>query len=116
MNSGIVGVHDRRLEQLPMSASQLLKSAERDTVGPEVILRIVGTREPPPRMVIQVAITGTAAVQIQGRVARDAPWQDVGSAHSESTLFHIDAVQFLRAVTSGMAGSASVSVWAVWGW
>ena len=99
-----------------MSVSHLLKSTERDTIGPEVMLRIVGTREPPARMVIQVDVAGTASVQIQGRVARDAPWQDVGPAHSASALFHIEAVQFLRAVASRVAAGTTVSVWAVWGW
>jgi hypothetical protein len=29
---------------------------------------------------------------------------------------HIDAVQFLRAVASGMTTGANASVWAAWGW
>lgn len=99
-----------------MSVSHLLKSVDRDTIGPEVTLRIIGAREPPANMVIQVAVAGAATVQIQGRIARDAPWQDLGAAHSASALFHIAAVQFLRAVASGVGASSGVSVWAVWGW
>ena len=41
-----------------MSTSYLLKSADRDTEGPEVALRVVGSREPPARMVIQIAVSG----------------------------------------------------------
>jgi hypothetical protein len=67
-------------------------------------------------MVIQIAVTGTATVQIQGRIARDAPWQNLGSAYSASALFHVDAVQFLRAVTTDVAANSNVSVWAVWAW
>jgi hypothetical protein len=99
-----------------MSSSYLLKGAKADTEGVEVVLRVVGSREPPARMVIQIAIVGTATVQIQARIARDAPWQNFGPAHSASTLFHVDAVQFLRAVATGVAANATVSVWADWAW
>lgn len=99
-----------------MSASYLLKSAERDAEGPEVALRIIGTREPPARMVIQIAVLGNAAVQIQGRVAREAPWQNLGPEHCVSALLHVDAVQFLRAVAKSVAANTTVSVWAAWAW
>lgn len=99
-----------------MSAHLLLKCADRDSAGAETVLRIIGTREPPARMVIQVAITGSAEVQIQGRIARDAPWQDIGPAHASSALVHIDAVQFLRAVASKLVEKSAVCVWAVWAW
>lgn len=99
-----------------MSVFLLLKSVLGDTVGPEVAMRTVGNRDAPGRMVLQVEVKGTANVQIQGRLARDAPWQNIGPAYSGSELIHIDAVQFLRAVSSGMVASSNVSVWAVWGW
>jgi hypothetical protein len=99
-----------------VSVSHLLKSVKQATEGPEVVLRVIGTREPPPRMVIQISVLGAASVQIQGRIARDAPWQDVGPVHAKSTLFHIEAIQFLRAVASGVAQDATVSAWAVWAW
>ena len=99
-----------------MSASYLLKSAASDAEGPEVALRVIGSREPPPRMVIQIAIVGSAAVQIQGRVARDAPWQSLGPAHHACTLLHVEPVQFLRAVATSVAANTTVSVWAVWAW
>jgi hypothetical protein len=99
-----------------MSASHLLKSVTRDAEGPEVALRVIGAREPPPRMVIQIAIDGSASVQIQGRISRDAPWQSLGPAHRDCTLLHVEPVQFLRAVTTGVAADSSVSVWAVWAW
>jgi hypothetical protein len=99
-----------------MSVSYLLKSANRDTEGPEVTLRVVGTREPPARMVIQIGILGSATIQIQGRIARDAPWQNLGAAHCASALLHVDAVQFLRAVATSVAANTTASVWAVWAW
>ena len=99
-----------------MSVSHLLKAAGKDTEGPEVALRIVGTREAPPRMVIQIAIVGSASVQIQGRIARDAPWQNLGPAHRDSALLHQEPVQFLRAVASSVTANSTISVWAVWAW
>ena len=99
-----------------MSAQVLLKSAARDTDGAETVLRVIGSREPPARMVIQVAITGSGEVQIQGRITRDAPWQNIGPAHSVSTIMHIDAIQFLRATASKLVAQSSASVWADWAW
>lgn len=99
-----------------MSCMQLLKAARQDTEGPEVVLRVVGTREPPARMVIQIAILGSASVQIQGRIARDAPWQNLGAAHGASAILHVEAIQFLRAVATSVAANATATVWAVWAW
>jgi hypothetical protein len=99
-----------------MSVSHLLKSVASDAEGPEVALRIVGTREPPPRMVVQISIVGSASVQIQGRIARDAPWQNLGPAYRDCALTHLEPVQFLRAVATGVAANTKVSVWAVWAW
>jgi hypothetical protein len=99
-----------------MSVSYLLKAAACDAEGPEVALRVIGTREPPARMVIQIAIIGSATVQIQGRIARDAPWQSLGPAYRDCALLHVEPVQFLRAVATGVAADTKVSVWAVWAW
>ena len=99
-----------------MSVAHLLKGVTRDEEGPEVALRVVGSREPPPRMVIQIAIDGSASVQIQGRISRDAPWQSLGPAYRDCALLHVEPVQFLRAVTTGVAEETTVSVWAVWAW
>ena len=99
-----------------MSVSHLLKGAAADTQGPEVVLRVVGNREPPPRMVIQIAIVGSASVQIQGRIARDAPWQNLGPAYRDCALAHLEPVQFLRAVATSVAADTRVTVWAVWAW
>jgi hypothetical protein len=99
-----------------MSTSCLLKLVNRDTEGVEVVLRVVGTRDPPARMVIQIAIVGSATIQIQGRVARDAPWQDLGAAFTVSAIVHIEAIQFLRAVATGVKSDSTVTVWAVWAW
>ena len=99
-----------------MALSYLLQAVAKDTVGAEAALRMIGTREPPAKMIIQIAVAGTGQVQVQGRISRDAPWQDIGPAHSAGALMHIEAVQFLRAVASGMVAGATVSVWAAWGW
>ena len=99
-----------------MSTYLLLKDVIANTTGQETCLRVVGTREPPGKMSVQIAVKGVANVQIQGRLARDAPWLDIGPPHSQSALAYIEPVQFLRAVSSGMTGDAGVSVWAAWAW
>jgi hypothetical protein len=99
-----------------MSVTVLLNAVKGDTIGQETVLRVIGTREPPGRMVLQVSVAGTADVQIQGRIARDAPWVNLGPAHSISALLHIEPVQFLRAVANQVVAGSSVSVWAVWAW
>lgn len=99
-----------------MSVSHLLNRVKRDAEGPEVALRVVGSREPPPAMAIQISIDGSASVQIQGRIARDAPWQSLGPVHHAGTLLHVQPVQFLRAIATGVAADTTVSVWAVWAW
>ncbi len=99
-----------------MSVTLLLKSAAADSIGQETTLRVIGTREPPARMSIQIAVSGTANVQIQGRIARDAPWLNLGPSHSASAFLHIEPVQFLRAVAAQVGSGSSVSVWAVWAW
>jgi hypothetical protein len=99
-----------------MAALALLTSVGRDATGAEVVLRIIGSREPPANMVVQIAITGAANVQIQGRITRDAPWQTIGPVHSASALVHLKAVQFLRALASDVQDGAKVSAWADWAW
>jgi hypothetical protein len=94
----------------------LLKAVDRNSEGPETVLRVVGSREPPARMVVQIAVSGSALVQIQARIDREAPWQNVGSAQSASALIHVDAVQFLRATATNVGAGAKVSVWATWAW
>lgn len=94
----------------------LLNSIGRNAEGPETVLRVVGNREPPARMVVQIAVAGAAVVQIQGRIDRAAPWQNLAPAHSASALMHVDAVQFLRAVATHVTDGATVSVWAAWAW
>ncbi|HEU4653649.1 MAG TPA: hypothetical protein VFS47_06660 [Steroidobacteraceae bacterium] len=99
-----------------MSVCVLMNSADKNTIGNDAALRIIGSREPPSNMVVQIAINGSAKVQIQGRIAKDAPWQDIGPQHGASALFHIKAVQFLRAVASEVGAATKVSVWADWAW
>lgn len=99
-----------------MSVSYLLKSAACDTKGPEVTIRVIGTQVPPARIAIQIAITGNATVQIQARIARDAPWQSIGPAYRDCALVHIEPVQFLRAVATEVGADALLSVWAAWAW
>jgi hypothetical protein len=97
-----------------MAADILLSNATADTVGAGVSLRIVGTQNPPSRMCIQIAITGKAKVQIQGRLHKDAPWADIGAGRDESCLIHIDPVWALRAVSTDTGPASSVSVWGTW--
>jgi hypothetical protein len=99
-----------------MAATTLLSSSPRDAVGAEVVLRIIGSREPPANMVVQIAIDGAANVQIQGRITRDAPWQNIGPVHAANTLVHFKAVQFLRALASNVQDGTKVSAWADWAW
>ncbi len=97
-----------------MAADALMSNAISDTVGTGVSLRAVGTQIPPAKMSIQVAITGQAMVQIQGRLHKEAPWADIGGKCEQSCLIYIDPIWSLRAVSSGTAANSSVSVWATW--
>jgi hypothetical protein len=97
-----------------VAADVLLANATADTVGTEVSLRTVGTQIPPARMSIQIAITGKASVQIQGRLHRTAPWVDIGARHEHSCLLYIDPIWALRAVSSNTGPDSTVSVWAAW--
>jgi hypothetical protein len=65
-------------------------------------------------MSIQIAITGRAKVQIQGRMHREAPWADIGQKREQSCLIYVDPIRSLRAVSSETAADSSVSVWAAW--
>jgi hypothetical protein len=98
-----------------MAADVLMSNASSDTVGTEISLRVIGTQIPPAKMSIQVAITGKARVQIQGRVHKQAPWADIGEKREQSCLIYIDPIWSLRAVSSDTALDSSVSVWAAWG-
>lgn len=99
-----------------MFLAALLDKVTTDTTGVETSVRAVGTREPPAKMALQIAIEGIATVRVQGRIAKTAPWIDMGTLHTQSILTHLDPVQYLRAITTGMSGKSSVSVWAAWGW
>lgn len=94
----------------------LLKAVTQDTTGPEMPMRVLGNREVPGKITLQIAVEGQARVHIQGRLAKEAPWLDVVPPQQASALLHLDPVQFLRAVTAGMGANSSVSVWVVWGW
>ena len=99
-----------------MSVVALLKAVKADAEGPETSLRVIGSRETPVRMSLQIQIVGTAMVQVQGRIAREAPWVNIGAQHTESALAFIDPVPFLRAVATNVVAGSSVSAWAVWAW
>lgn len=98
-----------------MAAEPLLTNATKDTIGPDVTIRMIGTQIPPAKMSIQIAITGTAKVEIQGRLHRSAPWAKIGSTHAESCLVYIEPIVSLRAMSSETGADSSVSVWAAWG-
>lgn len=99
-----------------MSAYALLEQVTIDSMGRETALRVVGGRTPPPKMTIQIQVTGVATVQLQGRITKEAAWSDIGSAHTASALAYIEPIPFLRANASAMGKEAAVSVWATWGW
>jgi len=98
-----------------MAADVLLANAKTDTVGTDVSIRMIGSQIPPVKMSVQVAITGTAKVQIQGRLHRNAPWANIGAIHQESCLVYIEPITALRAVSTETGKDSSVSVWAAWG-
>jgi hypothetical protein len=97
-----------------MAADILMSNVSSDTVGTGVSLRVIGTQVPPVKMSIQVAITGKAKVQIQGRLHKEAPWADIGEKREQSCLIYIDPIWSLRAVSSDTGSGSSVSVWAAW--
>lgn len=97
-----------------MAADALLMNVTADTVGREVVLRIIGTQRPPAKMSVQIAITGTAKVQIEGRLHKSAPWAKIGAEHATSCLMYIEPISELRAVSSDTGKDSSVSVWAAW--
>ena len=97
-----------------MAADILMANATCDTVGPGVSLRVVGTQIPPMRMSIQIAITGSARVQIQGRLHKEAPWADIGEPRDQSCLIYVDPIWSLRVVSSDTGPDSSVSAWAAW--
>jgi hypothetical protein len=97
-----------------MAAEILLDNAKTDTVGRDVSIRIIGSQIAPARMSVQIAISGGASVEIQGRVHKNAPWAAIGPLHEQSCLLYIDPIWSLRAVSSRMTPGASVSVWAAW--
>lgn len=99
-----------------MSVVSLLERVTANTEGRETSLRVIGSRDPPGKMTVQIAVAGTASVQVQGRISRDAPWTDLGGVHGASALAYIEPIPFLRAVASDMGANSSVSVWATWAW
>ena len=98
-----------------MAADVLLADAKTNTVGTDISIRIIGSQIPPAKMSVQIAITGTAKVQIQGRVHKNAPWADIGAIRDKSCLMYIEPIWSLRAVSSETGPDSSVSVWATWG-
>jgi hypothetical protein len=98
-----------------MAADVLLANVKTNTVGQDISIRVVGSQSPPTKMTVQVAITGTAKVRIEGRLHRNAPWAPIGQAIAESCLFYIEPIGSMRAVTTETGPDSSVSVWATWG-
>lgn len=98
-----------------MAADVLLTNAKVDTIGTDVTIRMIGSQIPPVKMSVQIAITGTATVEIQGRLHKNAPWAKIGSSYRESCLTYIEPILSLRAVSTETGADSSVSVWAAWG-
>ena len=97
-----------------MAAEVLLDDARKDTEGKEFSIRIIGSQTPPAKMSVQIAITGTAKVQIQGRLHKKAPWADIGEKYEKSCLIYVEPISALRAVSTETGADSSVSVWAAW--
>ncbi|HTE41716.1 MAG TPA: hypothetical protein VK629_12865 [Steroidobacteraceae bacterium] len=97
-----------------MAADVLLIDAKVDTVGLDVGIRVVGSQIPPAKMTAQIVITGTAKVQIQGRLHKKAPWADIGDKIDKSCLVYFEPISSLRAVSTETGADSSVSVWAAW--
>jgi|SRR5688572_15836793 hypothetical protein len=98
-----------------MAADALLANAKVDTVGPDISIRMIGSQIPPVKMSVQIAITGKAKVQIEGRLHKNAPWAAIGQKHESSCLLYIEPIGALRAVSSETGPDSTVSVWAAWG-
>ena len=98
-----------------MAADVLLANATVNTIGTAFTIRIIGSQIPPVKMSVQIAIAGTATVEIQGRLHKSAPWTKIGSSYRESCLTYIDPISSLRAVSTETGPDSSVSVWAAWG-
>lgn len=98
-----------------MAADTLLDNVKIDTTGRDVSIRMIGSQVPPVKMSVQIAITGAAQVQIQGRLHKNAPWAQISEVQERSGLLYIDPIWSLRAVSSAMQPGAAVSVWAAWG-
>jgi hypothetical protein len=99
-----------------MSVYSLLERVSVNTEGRETSLRVIGSREPPAKMTVQIAVSGNASVRVQGRISKDAPWTDLAGAYAASALAYIEPIPFLRAVASEVGANSSVSVWATWAW
>jgi hypothetical protein len=112
---GILLIRQQFFKERRMAADALLANAKVDTVGPDISIRMIGTQIPPNKMSIQIAIVGTAKVQIQGRLHKAAPWTQIGGTHEKSCLTYIEPIGALRAVSSETGPESSVSVWAAWG-
>jgi hypothetical protein len=98
-----------------VAADILLSDAKVDTAGKDFSIRIMGSQIPPVKMSVQIAITGSAKVQIQGRLHKLAPWADIGEVKEKSCLMYIEPISSLRAVSRDTGPDSSVSVWATWG-
>jgi len=96
-----------------MSADVLLANAKTDTIGTDFSIRVIGSQIPPAKMTIQIAVTGKAKVEIQGRLHKQAPWATLAT-RVESCLIYIEPIGSLRAVTTETGADSSVSVWAAW--
>ncbi len=99
-----------------MSVYALLENVKVNTTGLESSIRQSGNHAPPAKMFLQIAITGTASVQLQVKVVKTAPWIDFGAPFSIPAVMHLDPLPFIRAIASDMGSDASVSVWVAWGW
>lgn len=67
-------------------------------------------RRAAPQRVVQIAITGTITVAIEGRMTPSAPWFQMHSASTSGATL-IALTPEMRVTTTGAAGGAAASVW-----
>ena len=78
--------------------------------GLSLVAAIEASAEARDEAMVQVSITGTATVQLFGRLARNRPWVQLGTDITATGLFPISRVPFVFARVSAASGGATVSV------
>ena len=89
-----------------MSRAKTLLETDTDTVGESFSIDdTIGLGFLP--MQISLAAGVTASITVQGKLAEDLPWVDIGEAFTVSGLFEITRVQYMRSITTGVSGGST---------